>query len=54
MESNQSQGKPMDEAALAPLVSDFNAITQNQDQAIAAHYLEMSNYDLNVLPVNSN
>ena len=43
-----SQSKPIDESTLSAFVADFNAITQNQDQTVAAHYLEMSNYDLNV------
>lgn len=43
-----SQSKPIDESTLSGFIADFNAITQNQDQTVAAHYLEMSNYDLNV------
>lgn len=30
------------------LIADFNAITQNENTAIALHYLEMSSYDMNV------
>lgn len=29
-------------------IQDFNAITQNQDENVALHYLEMSAFDLNV------
>ncbi len=31
------------------LIADFNAITQNEDKTTALHYLEMSDFDLNVL-----
>ena len=37
----------LDEKTLG-MIADFNSITQNQDQRIAQHYLEMSAYDLNV------
>ena len=47
-----SQSKPVDESSISALIADFNAITQNQDQTVATHYLEMSNYDLNVFPLN--